>query len=124
MSRSRYAPVFLAANFGTVFFTALRKRQFVCLPSSSSSLSRCISDSSSLPSGVQSFAAAAASGLSSCVQTSAVSAATAATTTAAVEAVSATTACPPTSQPGRPVQFEISEMDVVGCVTVMPGAFG
>ncbi|VDO72219.1 unnamed protein product [Heligmosomoides polygyrus] len=121
MSRSRYAPVFLAANFGTVFFTALRKRQFVSLPSSSSSLSRCISDSSSLPSGVQSFAAAAASGLSSCVQTSAVSAATAATTTAAVEAVSATTACPPTSQPGRPVQFEISEMDVVGCVTVMPG---
>lgn len=70
-------------------------------------------NSSSLPSGVQSFAAAATSGLSSCVQTSAVSAATAATTTAAVEAVSATTACPPTSQPGRPVQFEISEMDVL-----------
>ncbi|PIO69871.1 PAP/25A associated domain protein, partial [Teladorsagia circumcincta] len=78
--------------------------------------------SNNLTSGTQSFAAAAASGLSSCVQTSVASATAAATTTAA--AAAATTAVetpitvptcptPPTSQLGRGVQFEISEMDVL-----------
>uniref|UniRef100_A0A7I4XUX5 polynucleotide adenylyltransferase n=1 Tax=Haemonchus contortus TaxID=6289 RepID=A0A7I4XUX5_HAECO len=76
------------------------------------------SNPNTLTSGTQTFAAAAASGLSSSAQASVATATAVAATVAAVVAVESsltlpTCPTPPTSQLGRPVQYEISEMDVL-----------